>query len=196
MRDGSEQITEFAEGVVADGTVVVDEVVRFDGALSDVDVEVIFPEVGHHFLELTLAAHGAGDAGRLELGDEGDTRLVLAFERQGVGGVHRHGGISASAFADGASFYVLGEIAREIILVLLDEGVCGGEELVRSLVVDPLGVELLVDPAVEAESTDGLDVAGTGAKGEAVQRLGDLLIGGLLAVLRLLRHDRRSCRHT
>nr|MDQ3516717.1 hypothetical protein [Gemmatimonadota bacterium] len=35
---------------------------------------------------------------------------------------------------------------------------------------------------VEAHRADSLDVAGAGAEGEAVQRVKDLLVGGLLAV--------------
>ena len=59
-----EQIAEFAERMRSDDVLIeVDEVVRLGRALGSVDVEVILPEVSHHFLELSLAGDRARDTG-------------------------------------------------------------------------------------------------------------------------------------
>src|SRR6266513_1884609 len=51
LRDSVEQVAEFAQRVRTDDVLVeVDEIVRLGRALGRVDVEVILPEVGHHFL--------------------------------------------------------------------------------------------------------------------------------------------------
>ena len=76
VRNGFEQVFKFAECAGADGVALVaDEVVGHLLVLAQVDVEVIEPEVGHHFLKLGVGVDVAGEA----LGDEffGDEALGI-----------------------------------------------------------------------------------------------------------------------
>jgi hypothetical protein len=57
------------------------------------------------------------------------------------------------------------------------------EELIERLIVDPLWMELLVDPFVNAHRADFLDVTGSRSKRQPVQHVNDLLVGGELSMV-------------
>src|SRR5688572_28348337 len=62
------------------GLLVVQEIVRLRRSLLRENLEVIQPEVGHHFLELAVASDSACNSRRLELADDGATthrRILL-----------------------------------------------------------------------------------------------------------------------
>jgi len=63
LRHCFEDVAELSERAWADDVLVeIHEVVRLGGALRRVDVEVVLPEIGHDFLELTLARDSPRDA--------------------------------------------------------------------------------------------------------------------------------------
>ncbi len=79
MRRCFEQVFEFAQSVGPDGVpLIADQVIRHGLVLAQIDIEVIEPEIGHHFLELSIRI----DIAREALGDElfGDGALRV-FER-------------------------------------------------------------------------------------------------------------------
>ena len=63
----AEQVAEIAERVRANHVPVVRRDKQPRHALAGEDGEMILPEVRHHFLQLTLAAHGARELYRLQL---------------------------------------------------------------------------------------------------------------------------------
>ena len=58
------------------------------------------------------------------------------------------------------------------------------DERVDRRVVDPAGRELERDPLIDPHGTHAGHIAGAGAESEAIERVADLLVGGLLARLR------------
>ena len=56
------------------------------GTLAGEDGEVILPEVDHHFLELTIAHHGARDLRGLQLGEELPREAPRLLDAHRVGG--------------------------------------------------------------------------------------------------------------
>ena len=76
MGYGFKQVFKLAQGAGADGVALVaDEVVGHLLVLAQIDVEVIEPEIGHHFLELgvgvDVASEALGDAGLRRRGARG-----------------------------------------------------------------------------------------------------------------------------
>ena len=63
LRRRQQQIAEFAERMRANGVAFVGRGVDLVGFLIEEDVEVVEPEVGHHFLKLAFAEDGADDLG-------------------------------------------------------------------------------------------------------------------------------------
>ncbi len=55
----SQKIAEFAKGIGADGVAFITGDQVWVLVLEDKDVEVVKPEVGHHFFELALAVNGS-----------------------------------------------------------------------------------------------------------------------------------------
>ena len=76
----------------------------------------------------------------------------------------------ASAVHVGADHGVRG-IALHHLLEGELHGRVGGEACVEGTVVDLRGVQLLVEPGLEAHGADALEIAGGGAVGEAVEDL-------------------------
>src|SRR5205823_14100403 len=71
LRDCFEQVAEFSKRVRSnDVALVLDEVVRFGRSLRRVYVEVIEPEIGHHFFELAITRYRTSNALRLQLTHE------------------------------------------------------------------------------------------------------------------------------
>ncbi len=69
---GLEQIVEGAPEVGTDDFAVIDDFEDAVGALLDVDVEVVAPEIDEDFLQLALRIDRADELGLLELADGGD----------------------------------------------------------------------------------------------------------------------------
>ena len=66
FRDGFQEIAEFSERVGPDDVLIeVHQVIRLRRALGSVDVEVVLPEIGHHFLQLPLTGDRASNSRRL-----------------------------------------------------------------------------------------------------------------------------------
>ena len=146
---------------------------------------MIEPEVGHHFLELPLAADGAGDSLglqlRAELDDAAELFLDFLANRGAVGARLRHRQLALRILLLGAlRLKHLRVLLEEIVLILRKDCVLCHERIHRR-VVDAVGMELLVNPFIETDGADALDVAGLGAEGEAIERLHYLLVGGELA---------------
>jgi hypothetical protein len=74
-------------------------------------------------------------------------------------------------------------LLQQFVLILLERGI-SGDERVHGVVVDRFGVQLLIDPLVETDGPHPSNVARSGAEGQPIQRLDDLLIGGQLANIR------------
>ena len=66
---GSQQIAEFPHGVRADRVAFIFGDEPAVGALGGENVEVVVPEIHHHFLQLALAVNGARHLGHGKLGD-------------------------------------------------------------------------------------------------------------------------------
>ena len=160
------------------------------------DIEVIEPEVGHHFLELPIAAYCASHSRGLQLshhppagqGNLLHFRVVLA-RRTGSG-------ITSLTACDATLTLRFVVLAKQYVLVPSENAVARNE-LVERGVVDPLGVKLLLYPFVEPNASDLLDIAWTCAECQAVQGVYDLLIRGELTVVeRSLRVGRQSDRRS
>ncbi len=66
LRHRAEQFVEFPERAgTNDVPVELSQVVRLGCPLLREDAEMVFPEIGEHFLKLPLASDGTRDAGRL-----------------------------------------------------------------------------------------------------------------------------------
>ena len=85
VRHGAEQVAEGAEDAWADDVaLVLRQVVPHGRPLLDEHVEVIEPELGHHFLQLPFGLHGAGHARGLQLRDHLPLGALLFAETQGI----------------------------------------------------------------------------------------------------------------
>ena len=263
---GFEQVFEFAENAGADDVAFVcgDQVAV--GALIEVDVEVIEPEIRQDFVELAVAVDGAQQFAFGEIARDHLSRAARHFEaaaqfrrcdrEQALAKSRRHGAdelvlffpgqrlegfetllgralakssqlpragrfgrrgrrVSALGLALLKLLHQFGEhqpavgVGREGKLpvdhlpdhlgrrVVAHQLAAGHVQRVQGLELfgkhrvlgDALRVELAVDPLLEAHRLHFLDVAGTGAEGEAVERLQDLLIAGKL-LLKLAGRDR------
>ena len=143
---------------------------------------MVLPKVRHHFLELPLAGDGACDAGRLQLSDDLTTRILLLtqlHQHRAVIGSHSFGRVGAIAFDDAALLLLLSVLPEQIVLILIERRVSGGEHVQR-IVVDFSGMKLLVDPVVESNGAHFLRITRPSAEGQPIESLNDLLIGGQL----------------
>src|SRR5688572_9921759 len=68
----------------ADGPLAVFGHVVAKLSLADEDVEMIFPEIRHHFGELALAGHRTSDLGRQQVVDEFTTGLRATADRHAI----------------------------------------------------------------------------------------------------------------
>ncbi len=181
---GFEQVAEFAPDVGTDHVAVIGHFKNAVGPFFDIDVEVIAPEIDQHLLELALGIDRAHQLGLFELADDRDgAPLVGHLDHFG----HVVLGLGRNLFLRGrlTCRRVLGEgrgllLLLEIFFAFLQKE--RGELLRTHLehfklrhfllhggVVDGFGMQLLVDVIVQAHFLDGLDIARTGAKGDAIE---------------------------
>ena len=105
--------------------------------------------------------------------------LLIFFERHLVGIDGFFGlttGYSGAATVHVGANHLLGWVHLHHLLQGKLHGGVGGEAGFEGAVVDVHGVHLLAEPCVEPHGADALDVTGTGAVGEAVEDLQDLLV--------------------
>ena len=171
LRRGDEQVLELAERVRPDCFLDVGRGEEAVGALPEEDVEVVGPEVHHHFLELALRQRGPHDGELLELAREPPRAQRFGCLVGGVGRRTRHAVRAQALLASALCFEVEpGQVVPaqaekgELPLTLGEHGV-----------VDVAGVELLIDPVHHPDPHDAIDLAGARAVGEAVQDV----VGGI-----------------
>jgi hypothetical protein len=143
---------------------------------------VIQPEIGHHFLELAIARHGASDSRRLKLCYNLATSECNALLNASISGVRSRRSVGGLAFGETTIPLRHCVFAKQLVLVLIDDAV-SIEELLEILIVDAFGMELKVDPLVEAHGANLLHVAGARAEGESVQGLDYLLVSSELSMV-------------
>jgi hypothetical protein len=78
---------------------------------------------------------------------------------------------------------LLGVLAEKVVLIAIDCRITT-DECFESGIVDPLWLELLVDPFVETDRADSDDVTGLRPEGQPAERVDYLLIGGQLTMPR------------
>ncbi len=171
LRRRHEERLEVAEDVLAEHFAFpVGDVVP-NGALVDVDVEVIAPEVDHDLLELTFAVDRAQDDGAWNLAprkvlDAIDLALAHARERDAV-----------LAFAGGPDGrHVFAQHPDEVGPVEL-EALERREALVDDRIGNARRLELAVDPAFDAQLAHLGDVPGTRAERGPAQEVADARLG-------------------
>jgi hypothetical protein len=179
LSDSAEQVAEFPERARPDDvSVEVVEVIRLRLSFLCVNAEVVVPEVRHHFLELPLARDGARDARRLKLGNDLAREIVsllsLAAHRDTVGAAH--GVIAGRAPHLPALAELFRVLSQKIVRASVDRGISRDERF-QAGVIDPFGMELLLDPLVEPDGSDLLHITGSRAEAETVDRVDYLLVG-------------------
>ena len=191
LRDGTQQIAEFAERVLSNRAVVLDERERTRN-LVHAHREMVFPEVRHHLEQLPIARHGADENRRTELADRRLARRQelgeLLHQHRGFGEFrlkrhrverlrHRIAGCLAANFGGIGLFACLVSVLVRLRMV----GIQLERRLVRDLearehavgdgIGDALRVELPIDPGAYADAFDLGEVGGAGAERQAVERL-------------------------
>ena len=167
--------------------------------LAGEDAEVVFPEIDHHFVELPVGDHGARERRRLYFAGQ-PLRLALGLGEFWilVDDVAARFSFVHRAVVRVGLFHLALQLLHEVVVVddvagLHVEDRVARHELLGLRVVDALRVELAVDPFVDAHRAHGRRVAWTGAKGQPVEHLLNLLVGQQLARARV--HGRRGqCR--
>jgi hypothetical protein len=102
--------------------------------------------------------------------------------------VRTHRGIASLSLCETSIALEFAELAQEIVLVLLEDAVMIQERL-HGRIGDALRMKLLIDPGVEADRPDSLNISRARAKSEPVESVYDLLVSGELPVIeRRLRH--------
>jgi hypothetical protein len=94
------------------------------------------------------------------------------------GSVVRHcagGCITSLSFGEATFPLSFGELTKKIVLVLIENAV-PVEECLKILVVDPIRIQLKVDPLVESDRTNLLHIARARTEGEPIERVNDLLV--------------------
>ncbi len=165
----------------ADRVALVLGEVELRHALAGKDVEVIEPEVGHHFLELAIAERGAQDLlfGQL-LDDLSLLSLRLHLGRRSLGlraviagcvVTGRRVLLRLDTRAHGRDEIVVGDLTRA--LGQRREPV---QASVHQRIGDPFGVQLLIDVALETHLAHPGDIAGSGAETDSIQHMEDGLV--------------------
>ena len=208
FRRGLEQVAEFAEHVRADDLAVIGDFQDAARPLADIDVEMIAPEIHQHLVQLARGFDGADDFGVLEFRHR-KKRPARAFgmdfrlDRPLVPvGEHADGGHVRFRLAGLCSFGLFA-LALLLHLLLVAEGLVQigrvhredvefGEVGLQLRIVDPFGVQLLLDVPVQAHFFDPLDVAGARAIAESVQDVNDFLSVGERLVVGGRWRDRRQ----
>jgi hypothetical protein len=178
--DGAKQITEPAQRVRPDHVALVFGEVFPRRALAGEDVEVIEPEVGHHFLELPIAVDGAEN---LLLGELGDHFALLARHFHLLGGAR----LLLRRVGRGALVGQLRLAPRHLrghVVVFGDlpaaerQRLESGQPSRHRRIGDPLRRELLVDVPGQPDLAHPFDISGAGAEPDAVQHVQDRLVVG------------------
>ena len=184
LSDRTEQVAEFSECARPHHVLIeVRQIVRLGRALLRIDAEVIFPEVGHHFLQLPLARYCARNARRLELSNNlsGEVAALLHLlpKRDAVGSGHQPTAVRHLPPHLASLALLLRVLHEQIILVPIDRRIPRHELFDRG-VVDLFRAQLLIDPLVEADRANLQRFTRPSSEGQTIQRLDDLLIGGQL----------------
>ena len=161
---GDEEILELAHRAGANGVLDVVGCEEAIGALGEVDVEVIGPEVYHDLEQLPLGERRPDDRQVGEFACEAPAPLGDRIRLGLVGHRVGHGGqLALPPLA-----LRLGIQRGEVPAVILQD-VKPALPLSPTVVIDPIGRELAVDPAHYALGDHPRHVAGSGPVGEAVQ---------------------------
>ena len=169
FRRGAEQLAEVPEDVRADRLAFILGQQKPCRALLRVDVEVVEPEVGQHFVQLPLAVDGPND---LRVG-QFDERQVGAHPLGAIRRWRRSAGIGrciAALRLAGATRLecgnrkLLGDVARRQL-----QGLEPVESPLQTPVFERVRMELLLDEALDAHALHPFDVAGAGTIRDAVQ---------------------------
>ena len=157
-----QKVRELAHRVGADRVLDVIGGEKPVGALRQVDVEVIEPEVHHDFVELALREDRADDGKIREFTREAPA-LALRRGRRGV--LLRCRLLAVAPFP-----LRLGVHRRKVAAVIVEEGELA-LPLGEHVVVDPVGRELPVDPVHHTSGGHARHLAGSRSVRQAVQGL-------------------------
>jgi len=81
---GLEQVAEFAPDVGANDVAIIGNFVNAADVLFDIDVKVIIPKIGEHFLELPLRVNGTDELGLFKFADGRNRAILIGFGDHGV----------------------------------------------------------------------------------------------------------------
>jgi len=169
-RGGQHEVAEPPERVRPDRLPLVGRQHPAHRPLLPVDVEVIEPEVHHHFLELPVARDRARDPGRLH--------LPVDDRGPALGRIRLHDLLAAHLARGQPLLHLRAE--RRIVAVeggrALREHRIGCERLLHRRIRNPARVELPLDVRGEAHPPHPLDVARSRSVAEPVQGVEDDLI--------------------
>ena len=156
--------------------------------------EVILPEVDHDLVELTFARYGARELRGLDLADHLLIPLRGLRELRVPGehllprlGLRHHRVVRARGLGLALQSLQVLELTHDVAGRRREDGVVP-YDVVAGGIGNALGVELQVDPLVDAHGAHLLGVAGPRAERQSVEHLLDLLIGEQLAL-----HGDRGC---
>jgi hypothetical protein len=177
LGDRTEQFAERAHGVRTDRLRVVlrDEIAR--AILAREDVEVILPEVDHHFVQLTFGDDGARHAAARDLTEK---RVRLAAACLQFGGVFRRD-FAAVLPSQLCQLHTRRWVLGQQGFARLTQSGKALQELCGSCIIDALRLELPRDPGIHAHRPHGRDVARTRPEGQPVEDVLDLLVRRLFA---------------
>ena len=179
----SSRSRKLAEGVRPDDVALVRGEVFLRRPFAGEDVEVVEPEVDHHFVELAIAVGGAqefliGELGQhfalaaLQLHFLGRARLAVAGR---LGAACRAGGLlRLLPRALRRQVIVLGELPRA-----LPQRIEAGEALRHRRVGDALGLQLLVDECRQPDLPDVFEIPRARSEADPVEDVKDRPIVGV-----------------
>lgn len=144
--------------------------------LAGEHVEVVLPEIDHHFVQLTRAHRRARHPARREFAQESVRLTPLLAQRGGIGG--RDG---AAATLQLRQYSGRRRIVGQQLLAGLTESREAGHDLLGTRVRNAFGIQLAVDPSVDAHGAHRVSVARSGAERQAIEDVMHLLVGRLLA---------------
>ncbi len=147
------------------------------GALTHEHVEVIDPEVHHHFLELPLGHHGPHHGELLEFPRQAAPTQHLGRLVGRVGPL-THGGVGAGVQLPLAARALLVEVGGGEVLARYAQQRERALALCQEMIVEVVGIELLVDPAQRAHRREAIDVAGPRAVREPIEGVECGIAGG------------------
>jgi hypothetical protein len=170
LRGGEEEVAELAEGVRPDGGLLVVGDHPLHRPLARVHVEVIEPEVHHHFLELPLREHGAGELGRLQLDRDAGRPPLERCDLANFLLAH------LARLRLGEKLGIRLGIAVKEIGHAHGQGRKGLKGCFEAIIRDAAGIELTVDIGGEADLPHALEIPRARAIAEAIQHVDDALV--------------------